>query len=96
MESELKKIKTTEDIMIELIGIFKDGILSRVVSGKTKPLTYRISILQEWAFKDGIKINSIKDLIDDCNKYISNNMRHYEIVGRLEIKGNNIVSLSNK
>lgn len=94
MEDSLKKIKCVEDLAIELLGIFKDGILARIIAGKTKPLKYRISKLEKWAVKDSVQINSVNELIDICNKYIDDNSKHYEIVGRLGIKGENIVEFS--
>ena len=93
MENDLKKIKCVEDLAIELLGIFKDGMLARIIAGKTKPLTYRISRLQYWALKDGVQIKSINELIDICNGYIKNDNMHYEIIGRLGIKGENIIAL---
>ena len=94
MEDSLKKIKCVEDLAIELLGIFKDGILARIIEGKTKPLLYRISKLERWAIKDGIQIDSVNELIDICNKYINDDSKHYEIVRRLGIKGENIVEFS--
>lgn len=96
MEGILKKINCMEDLAVELLGIFKDGILARVVIGKTKPLTYRISNLQNWALKDGVQIGSINELINICNKYIDDGTRHYEIIGRLGIEGENIISLDRR
>ena len=94
MEESLKKIKCVEDLAIELLGIFKDGILARIIVGKTKPLTYRISRLQYWAKKDGVQINSVDELIGICNKYVDDDSKHYEIIRRLGIKGENIVEFS--
>lgn len=94
MEDSLKKIKSIEDLAIELLGIFKDGILARIIAGKTKPLTYRISKLKKWAVKDSVQINDIDELIDICNRYIKNNNMHYEVIGRLGIKGENIIALN--
>lgn len=94
MENDLRKIKCVEDLATELLGIFKDGVLARIVDGKTKPLKYRISKLEMWAVKDGIKINGVNKLVDICNKYIDDSSKHYEIIGKLGIKGENIISLN--
>ena len=94
MEDNLKKIKSMDDLAVELLGIFKDGILARIIVGKTKPLKYRISKLKTWAINDSIPISSVSELVDICNKYINDDSKHYEIVGRLGIKGENIVEFS--
>ena len=94
MENNLKKINSIEDLAIELLGIFKDGVLARIIVGKTKPLTYRISKLQYWAIKDSVEVNSINELINICNKYIEDSSRNYEVIGKLGIKGENIIALS--
>lgn len=94
MENDLGKINSVEDLAIELLGIFKDGMLARIIAGKTKPLTYRISRLKYWVIKDDIEINSIDELINICNKYIKDSSNNYEIIGRLGVKGENIIALS--
>ena len=92
MEENLKRIKNIEDLAIELLGIFKDGVMSRIVMEKTKPLTYSMFKLQNWATKDAINIGDIQEFLDICNKYIADSSKNYEIIGKLKIKKGDIVS----
>ena len=91
MEEKLKKIKNNKDLAIELLGIFKDGVSSRVIDGKIKPLKYRTSRLQYWADIDGVQIGNIQDFLNICNEYINDSKNNYEIIGRLVVKGENII-----
>jgi hypothetical protein len=50
--------------------------------------------LQYWALKDGVQIKGVNELIDICNEYIKDSTRNYEVVGRLGIKGENIIALN--
>lgn len=91
MEEDLKSINCIKDLAMELLDIFKDGVLARTVDGKSKSLTYRITKLRYWANKDNIVIDDINKFLEICNGYINNNANHYEVIGKLTQKGENII-----